>query len=107
MALENVDNIDILNEDIEIDDGASNKSIISEEREGVSKASDVWKYFMKDVNYHREIFWGADLRRFSEIISAQILYPGAILQRKNFYNFCAELQENKVLRQSSKIKSAN
>ena len=29
------------------------------------------------VSQHREIFWGADLRRFSEIISAQILYPGA------------------------------
>ncbi|CAB4377007.1 unnamed protein product [Rhizophagus irregularis] len=40
-----------IDEDIEVDDGASNKSIISEEREGVSKASDVWKYFTKDVNY--------------------------------------------------------
>ncbi|CAB5205615.1 unnamed protein product [Rhizophagus irregularis] len=51
MALENVNNIDILDEDVEIDDDASNKSIILEEREGTSKASDVWKYFMKDVNY--------------------------------------------------------
>jgi hypothetical protein len=46
MELEDM-NID---EDIEVDDGASNKSIISE-REVVSKASDVWKYFTKDVNY--------------------------------------------------------
>ncbi|PKC03846.1 hypothetical protein RhiirA5_423128 [Rhizophagus irregularis] len=43
MALENVNNIDILDEDVEIDDDASNKSIILEEREGTSKASDVWK----------------------------------------------------------------
>ncbi|CAB4477672.1 unnamed protein product [Rhizophagus irregularis] len=42
MALENVNNIDILDEDVEIDDDASNKSIILEEREGTSKASDVW-----------------------------------------------------------------
>ncbi|CAB4446773.1 unnamed protein product [Rhizophagus irregularis] len=40
-----------IDEDIEVDDGASNKSIILEEREGVSKASDVWKYFTKDVSY--------------------------------------------------------
>ena len=40
-----------IDEDIEVDDGASNKSVISEEREGVSKASDVWKYFTKDVSY--------------------------------------------------------
>jgi radical SAM protein with 4Fe4S-binding SPASM domain len=46
MELEDM-NID---EDIEVDDGVSNKSIISE-REVVSKASDVWKYFTKDVNY--------------------------------------------------------
>ena len=40
-----------IDENIKVDDGASNKSIISEERKGVSKASDVWKYFMKDVSY--------------------------------------------------------
>ncbi|CAB4477029.1 unnamed protein product [Rhizophagus irregularis] len=40
-----------IDEDIEVDNDASNKSIISEEREGVSKASDVWKYFTKDVSY--------------------------------------------------------
>ncbi|GES89785.1 zinc finger BED domain-containing protein RICESLEEPER 2-like [Rhizophagus clarus] len=45
----NLENINI-NEDIEIDDG-TNKSIISEEQEDVSKASDVWKYFTKDINY--------------------------------------------------------
>ena len=40
-----------IEEDIEVDDGASNKSIISEEREGGSKSSDVWNVFTKDVNY--------------------------------------------------------
>lgn len=50
MDLENMNN-EILDEDIEIDDGASNKSLISEERENASKASNVWKYFTKDVNY--------------------------------------------------------
>ncbi|PKC55239.1 hypothetical protein RhiirA1_504059 [Rhizophagus irregularis] len=57
--------------------------------------------------YHREIFWGADLRRISEIISAQILYPGAKHQRKNPIKNCADFINNKVLRRFLLLNSAH
>jgi hypothetical protein len=45
LELENLENSD--NEDVEIDDAASNKSA----PENVNKGSGVWKYFTKDANF--------------------------------------------------------
>ena len=52
---------------------------------------------------HREIFWGADLRRSAGDIFAQICDPVGSLWKKKFIKNCVEFQENKVLQKSSKL----
>ena len=44
---------------------------------------------------HREIFWGADLRRSAGDIFAQICDPVGSLWKKKFIKNCAEFQETK------------
>jgi hypothetical protein len=47
----------------------------------------------------------AEMMKNCDCRSAQICDPAGKLRRKKFYDFCAEFQENKVLRKSSKIKT--
>jgi hypothetical protein len=53
---------------------------------------------------HREIFWGADLRRSADWFSCANLKTCHRTSKKKFYDFCAEFQVIKIMRRISSSK---